>query len=354
MRSAYRMLSSTKERREAWLEETPASSDVRGLEKSWTSLWRIKVPSKLKTFLWRLAKHSLPTSDVLHHRHIASVSTCSICGAEDSWRHSLLDCTMARCVWALADEEMTEHMSQVQEPEARNWLFTMFDTLPQDQLTRMCVTLWALWHARRKAIHEGVFQSPLSTHCFVDSFISELTQLKKSEAGDRQRGVGAPSRPVWIPPPVGIAKINVDAGVARKHQRGAVAAVARDGQGGYLGASAVLFDGLADPEVLEAMAIREGVNLAQDLLLTRIKVASDCLTVVEAMKEPNLGRYSHILHEITSTAKGFADATFVHEHRSSNKEPHDLAQSVLGSPVGRYVWFAEPPIGVCIPKALSI
>ena len=119
VRSAYRMISSTKQRREAWLEGTAANSDVKGREKSWTSLWKIKAPAKVKMFLWRLAKQSLPTSDVLHHRHILASSTCGICGADDSWRHSLLDCTMARCVWALADEDMTEHMNQVQEAGAR-------------------------------------------------------------------------------------------------------------------------------------------------------------------------------------------------------------------------------------------
>jgi hypothetical protein len=86
----------------------------------------------------------------------------------------LIDCTMARCVWALADGELTEHMSQVQEPRAWDWLFTMFESVPHEQLTRMCVTTWAIWHARRKAIHEGLFQSPLSTHLFVENFLAEL------------------------------------------------------------------------------------------------------------------------------------------------------------------------------------
>ena len=168
-------------------------------------------------------------------------------------------------------------------------MFEMIDTLTHDQLTRMCVTLWALWHARRKAIHEGIFQSPLSTHCFIESFLSELVQLKEKGEKNTPRG-STSNRSAWIPPPVGVAKVNVDAGVARKRERGAVAAVARDAQGNYLGASATLFEGLTDPEVLEALAVREGLNLAQDLILPRIRVASDCLSVIEAMKQPNLGR----------------------------------------------------------------
>ena len=352
VRSAYRMIVATKATREAWLESSATNSNHQGMQKSWTKLWSLHVPAKLKVFLWRLAKQSLPTADTLHRRHIAQSSTCSICGGEDSWRHSLIDCTMARCVWALADEGMTEHMSQVQEPAARNWLFVMMDTLPHDQLIRMCVTAWAIWHARRKVIHEGIFQSPLSTHSFVECFISELGQIPKpAEKGGRPT---VKNHPKWIPSGEGIAKLNVDAGVARNMDAGVVAVVARTAAGAYLGASAVVFDGIADPEILEAMAIREGLNLASDLLLRKIHVASDCLNVIKALREKNLGRYNSVLHEISAMAKSFEEASFVHENRASNTEPHDLARAVLGFPVGRHVWFVNPPDGVCIPKNLNI
>jgi hypothetical protein len=240
----------------------------------------------------------------------------------------------------LTDEELLEHMCQVNEAQARTWLFSMIDTLTHNQLTRMCVTLWAIWHARRKAIHEDSFQSPLSTHCFIDSFIRELDQMKKPK----------PAR--WIPPPPGMAKLNVDAGVSRSGSCGSVAVVARSEAGEYLGASAVLFHGLVDPEILEALAVREGLNLAQDLKLPRMMIASDCLRVVNALHEANLGVYSHIISEIQFGARGFVEAMFSHEGRSSNKEAHNLAQLVLSLQVGRHVWFINPPEGVCIPRTL--
>jgi hypothetical protein len=70
VRSAYRMLVDTRTRRTAWLEENAGMSNIKGEERSWTALWNIKIPSKLKVFLWRLAD-SLPTADLLHHRHMA-------------------------------------------------------------------------------------------------------------------------------------------------------------------------------------------------------------------------------------------------------------------------------------------
>jgi hypothetical protein len=64
---------------------------------------------------------------------------------------------MARTVWALADEEITEHVSMNEDPYAKQWLFVMMETLSRDDFARVVVTLWSIWYARRKLIHEGEF-----------------------------------------------------------------------------------------------------------------------------------------------------------------------------------------------------
>lgn len=53
------MIVAIKKRREDWLEERAGSSNNSENEKSWVTLWKIAVPAKLRTFLWRLAKNSL-------------------------------------------------------------------------------------------------------------------------------------------------------------------------------------------------------------------------------------------------------------------------------------------------------
>lgn len=68
VRSGYRMLVDTKKRREDWLEGRAGSSNYEGEAKSWTTLWSLRVPGKIRNFLWRLAQHSIPTKDVRHKR----------------------------------------------------------------------------------------------------------------------------------------------------------------------------------------------------------------------------------------------------------------------------------------------
>ena len=249
------MLVQKKENLTAWLEHTPSTSDIRANEKEWTAIWQLKVPSKTSVFLWRLARHLIPTADVLHRRHIAPHAACLVCGVPDSWKHSLLECNLAKCVWALMNEETVEHICNVEEQNAKAWLAEIISSLPKEESRRVVVTMWAVWHAKRKAVYENIFQSPLSTHCFVDRFMSDLDLSSPQSEITASKG----RVPRWIPPPGGIVKINVDAALSKNSRGASAAAVARDASGKFMGASSVVMRGIIDPETMEVLALREGL-----------------------------------------------------------------------------------------------
>lgn len=109
-----------------------------------------------------MAKNSLPSGVVLHKRKMETSSVYKMCAADvDTWRRSLLNCTMARCVWALLDEELTEHIAASFEEDPMLWLFFTTETLQPECFVKLLVSCWAILGARRKAIHEGESQSPL-------------------------------------------------------------------------------------------------------------------------------------------------------------------------------------------------
>lgn len=184
-------------RREAWLEGCFGSSDSTREHESWSKLWKVKVPSKIKVLLWRLVHCSLPIADVLNHHNMATSSCCVVCGDADSWRHSLIRCTMALCVWALSEPELVEHMLTTAEPNAKAWILSMMELVSHAEFTKITVTLWAIWSTRRKPIDEGEHQSPLSTHMFISRYISDLQLVMSEHAISRT----TPTRPrAWIPP----------------------------------------------------------------------------------------------------------------------------------------------------------
>ena len=113
VRSAYRLLVRSREPLAASIEVRPSQSNVSAEEKEWTELWSIKVPSKVWVFLWRMARISIPTGHMRHHRNMAPNQRCVLYGAAYSWRHALLECNLARSVWALERENISEFLRQV-------------------------------------------------------------------------------------------------------------------------------------------------------------------------------------------------------------------------------------------------
>jgi hypothetical protein len=114
-----------------------------------------------------------------------------------------------------------------------------------------------------------------------------------------------------------------------------------------MGASSVVIKDLNDSETMEAMAYREGMALAADLLLQRFRVASDCINAIRSIDGEGRGPYSHIVRELKARKTDFQVVQFVHEGRSSNIDAHWLARSSIYLEVGRHVWFQTPPKGVC-------
>jgi ribonuclease HI len=254
---------------------------------------------------------------------------------------------MARCVWALEGEETTEMLQNVKAPDARSWLAEMLCALSHVQRTRVVVTLWAIWHARRKAIHEAIFQSPLSIKGFVDRYIEDLGIVQQQQPKIQRQPTKGITISRWIAPPEGLMKINVDASVSKNLKIASVAAITCSTVGNFLGASALVIKGISDPETLEVMACREGLALASDLGLQRFRLASDCTNAVRSIQGGSLDSYGNVIKEIRDTMKLFGQVEVVREGRTSNGDADRLAKSSIYSQLGRYVWFFDPPEGVC-------
>ena len=158
--------------------------------------------------------------------------------------------------------------------------------------------------------------------------VRRLLQLRHAALTGRRSAPSAPS-PGCIE--------YVDAAISKNGRLASAAAVARATAGNFLGASAVVMEGLSDTETMEAMACREGLALASDLLLQNFKMASDCRNVVRSIKESGMGRYGHVVKEISARMESFASAELVHEGRCSNVDAHVLAKGSLYHSLGRHV-----------------
>lgn len=204
----------------------------------------------------------MPSADLLHDRNMSTSTTCGLYGAKDSWQHSLPHCSATRCVWALQDHDLVEALNNSNEPDSKIWIFALMDMLSPQQFTQVVVTLWSIWYARRQALYENIFQSPLPTHNFIMKYLRELNEYQPKQ----EVRIAAVRQPLcrmrWIPPTPGVAKLRIDGAVSRDQGEGTFSAICRNSGGMFLGASVIKRRGISDLATLEALACREAPAIA--------------------------------------------------------------------------------------------
>jgi hypothetical protein len=58
--------------------------------------------------------------------------------------------------------------------------------------------------------------------------------------------------------------------------------------------------GISDLATLEAMAFREALSLALDLQVKKVRIASDCMEIINILEGNYRGKCSSVIHEIQS------------------------------------------------------
>ena len=76
-------------------------SDESTRRKIWKSIWVLKIPPKIKHFVWKAARGILATKSNLAKRKITSDGICELCGvSEETVCHLLWSCDHAKEVWS--------------------------------------------------------------------------------------------------------------------------------------------------------------------------------------------------------------------------------------------------------------
>ena len=115
---------------------------------------------------------------------------------------------MAKCVWALGDEEVLEHVISNRSEGPKLWLFWVL------------LTMWAFWWARRLAIHDEEFQSPLSTMSFINKYLEEREIANFLASRLQVSPVKRLKTRRWTTPVEDAAKANVDGGISHLRDKG--------------------------------------------------------------------------------------------------------------------------------------
>jgi hypothetical protein len=138
--------------------------------------------------------------------------------------------------------------------------------------------------------------------------------------------------------------VNVDAGFDENGGCGSVGSIIRDCLGGVLAAIHSFVPHLVDAPMTEAYALKEGLMLAQHIGCNRLIIQSDCIEVVQIMKDGGVSANSAvaIYDDCNIIWSGFHDISIEHCRREANQVAHNLARRARQYKQN-CTWVDEPP-----------
>ena len=141
----------------------------------------------------------------------------------------------------------------------------------------------------------------------------------------------------WHAPPLGFFKINTD-GTASDGSPSCISMAIPDCRGSFIAASSKVLPAPFSTEIIEALALQDGVLLALELGISHAIVKSDALSIIQVINEGVLGGdLGHIMQNIKNISSSFSWCSFQHLKRSGNRAAHELARAARISGVSQ-VW----------------
>ena len=113
--------------------------------------WKLKVPPKVKLFIWRVCKGRIPTRTVVIKMKIITDNRCPICsGLAETVHHALWGCKWSRKVWKEAGFGgiLTPHG----EGDAFDNILRAADSLEVSNFEFYITIIWELWNHRNNVV----------------------------------------------------------------------------------------------------------------------------------------------------------------------------------------------------------
>jgi hypothetical protein len=115
-------------------------------------LWKIKVPLKIRIFMWFLYKKVILTKDNLARRNWKGCTKCVFCGLKETIDHLFISCPFSRLVWRVV------HFTFSIPPPSNitnlfgNWLNGIDKKTKERIRVGVCALVWTIWNCRNEVV----------------------------------------------------------------------------------------------------------------------------------------------------------------------------------------------------------
>ncbi|KAK2648902.1 hypothetical protein Ddye_016391 [Dipteronia dyeriana] len=215
--------------------EVPSESTNSG---QWKVIWRLRIPSKIKMFIWKACRNWIPTLFNLAGRGIPSDGTCLVCSNSAETKSMLYGIVLGLKVFGCLLIFVRVLSGRITCISKTCLCFiTVFSPLV---IWNFCVLCGGEFGIR------GI----------KDIMVSEGTEWKMCKIGLMKMR--------WKAPDVGVFKVNTDAAIMTTNQVVGVGIVVRDSNGQLVGTSAQNNEACFSPSIAEAVAILRGLRFVVD------------------------------------------------------------------------------------------
>jgi hypothetical protein len=181
---------------------------------------------------------------------------------------------------------------------------------------------WTLWSGRNAKRNGRKVWEPGAAVRFISNMLEELASLKVPKV---PKLVRTPEK--WRCPEEGWVKVNSDAGFDAAEFSSSSGVVIRDHRGDVKAAAARWFDDVPDVLTAEAMAAKEGLELAVENGYDKVILEVDCCSLMALLNGDEATRSSigGMCFDITKLGRSFVDFRVVWVHRDANSVAHCCA-----------------------------
>lgn len=305
--------------------ETSTTSLAGSASPLWDWIWELKVPPKVRTFIWRACHEILPTRVALMRRHVGSNPYCEFCLNDiGTATHTFFRCSYFLNIWSV------EPFSISLDSRVQNFgegIRRLKELLDEAKFGLACVVCWNIWNLRNDLTHNndrgdreslvrrsGDFLNSYKSARFVSPVKGRLEQAVSRKPHD------AP-----------FIKINFDAAVydSNIYQ---LAAVARDETWTCLKWRIKKLRGSPSPVGAEACAARLAILLAHEMGWPSIHLEGDCLQVINSFNDQDnecLQPFAAVISSGSFFISSFSSFTASFIRRAGNSFAHALAHLLL-------------------------
>ncbi|XP_060969090.1 uncharacterized protein LOC133036597 [Cannabis sativa] len=257
----------------------------------WRMFWNLKLPHKVKNFLWR-GLTCLPTLVALRSKRVHVSSLCLLCNREDETVfHIMVSCTFTK---SCLDKVLGGSVGRGEAVVFGSWFDNVCKVQPMDRIERLAMLLWGVWRARNDLVWNN---KALSVERVVNAAITYLDSWKNAQLENRV--VSPISGPItfgceqWAKPCFGEIKVNCDAAVFEDDNSFGLGWIAWDHNSLFIDALAVKTYGEPDPFLAEVIPLKEALSWVKGRWVeggvpTSVVMESDSLLLVQVVQRKKL------------------------------------------------------------------